>query len=44
MEYYAKAPGFLGGSRDKAKIQAREIARRDAAEGKAAWRLIAETE
>lgn len=44
MEYYAKAPGFLGGSRDKAKIQAREIERRDAAEGKAAWRLIAETE
>ena len=44
MEYYAKAPGFLGGSRDKAKIQAREIERRDAAEGQAAWRLIAETE
>jgi cytochrome c-type biogenesis protein CcmH/NrfG len=43
MEYYLKAPGFLGGSRDKAKTQAREIQRRDAAEGKKAWRLIAET-
>lgn len=44
MEYYLKAPGFLGGSREKAKRQAREIQRRDAAEGKEAWRLIDETE
>ncbi len=44
MEYYLKAPGFLGGGRDKAERQAREIQRRDAAEGKKAWRLINEAE
>jgi tetratricopeptide (TPR) repeat protein len=44
MEYYLKAPRFLGGSWDKAKAEAREIEQRDAAEGKEAWRLIAELE
>lgn len=44
MEYYLKAPGFLGGSWDKAKAQAREIEQRDALEGKEAWQLIAELE
>ena len=43
MEYYLKAPGFLGGSRDKARAEARAIERCDAAAGRAAWRLIAET-
>ena len=42
MEYYLRAPGFLGGSWDEAKTQAREIEQRDAREGKEAWRLIAE--
>ena len=44
MEYYLKAPSFLGGSGEKAKTQAREIEQRDADEGKEAWRLIAEIE
>ena len=44
MEYYLKAPRFLGGSWDKAKAEAREIEQRDAAEGKEAWRLITELE
>lgn len=42
MEYYLKAPGFLGGSWDKAKTQAREIEHRDPQEGRQAWQLIAE--
>jgi hypothetical protein len=29
MEYYEKAPSFLGGSTEKAKQQAEEIARRE---------------
>ena len=29
MEYYSKAPGFLGGSDEKAQEQAREIAKRE---------------
>ncbi len=44
MEYYLKAPGLLGGSLDKARAEAREIERRDTAQGRAAWRLIDETE
>jgi tetratricopeptide (TPR) repeat protein len=44
MEYYLKAPRFLGGSWEKAKAEAHEIEQRDAAEGKEAWRLIAELE
>lgn len=44
MEYYLKAPRFLGGSWEKAKAEAREIQQRDTAEGKKAWRLIAELE
>ena len=44
MEYYLKAPRFLGGSWEKAKAEAREIQQRDAAEGKEAWRLIADLE
>lgn len=44
MEYYLKAPRFLGGSWEKAKAEAREIQQRDAAEGKEAWLLIADLE
>ena len=44
MEYYLRAPRFLGGSWDKAKAEAHEIERRDAAEGKEAWQLITELE
>jgi hypothetical protein len=40
MEYYLKAPGFLGGSEEKARAQAAEIAARDAQQGLQAWRMI----
>ena len=42
MEYYAKAPGFLGGSRRKAGEQAAVIARLDPAEGRKARQFLAE--
>lgn len=42
MEYYFKAPGFLGGSREKAKEQAKEIARRDIQQGLQAWEMLGE--
>jgi tetratricopeptide (TPR) repeat protein len=37
MEYYLQAPAFLGGDIAKAKAQATEIAKRNAAAGKKAW-------
>jgi hypothetical protein len=40
MEYYLKAPGFLGGSEEKAREQAAAIAERDARQGLQAWRMI----
>ena len=42
MEYYAKAPIFLGGSRKKAGEQANIIARLDPAEGRKARQFLAE--
>jgi tetratricopeptide (TPR) repeat protein len=39
MEYYLKAPGFLGGSKEKAWQQAEEITRRDVDQGIQAWRM-----
>ena len=42
MEYYAKAPIFLGGSRKKAGEQAEVIARLDPAEGRKARQFLAE--
>lgn len=42
MEYYLRAPGFLGGSTKKAKEQATAIQQRDPEEGQKAWELIAE--
>ena len=42
MEYYLKAPGFLGGSTKKAKEQATAIQQRAPQEGQRAWALIAE--
>ena len=42
MEYYAKAPIFLGGSRKKAGEQADVIARLDPAEGRKARQFLAE--
>ena len=42
MEYYAKAPTFLGGSRKKAGEQADVIARLDPAEGRKARQFLAE--
>jgi hypothetical protein len=37
FSFYLQAPSLVGGSIAKAKIQAAEIARRDAAQGKVAW-------
>ena len=42
MEYYLRAPGFLGGSTKKAKEQATAIQQRDPQEGQKAWELVAE--
>ncbi len=42
MHYYAEAPGFVGGSRKKAKEQAAIITRLDPAEGQKARQFIAE--
>ena len=42
MEYYLKAPGFVGGSRKKAEEQAAIITRLDLAEGQKAQQFIAE--
>ena len=42
MEYYLKAPGFLGGSTENAKKQATHIQQLDPEEGQKAWALIAE--
>jgi len=38
LEYYLRAPTFLGGDVAKAKAQAAEIAKRDATVGSEAWR------
>ncbi|HVT36284.1 MAG TPA: hypothetical protein VHE37_11895, partial [Nevskiaceae bacterium] len=37
LQFYVRAPGFVGGDLDKAREQAREIARRDAARGYKAY-------
>ncbi len=37
MEYYLQAPAFLGGDAAKAKMQAEEITKRNAAAGRKAW-------
>jgi len=42
LEYYLQAPTFLGGSSAKAKEQAEEIAKRNAAAGKKAWQRCEE--
>jgi tetratricopeptide (TPR) repeat protein len=40
VEYYVMAPGFMGGSIEKALVQAQEIKKRDALEGhRAYWRI-----
>jgi tetratricopeptide (TPR) repeat protein len=44
VEYYSRAPGFLGGGRDKALREAEEIRRRDALRGHGAFGRIAEHE
>ncbi|HYR45604.1 MAG TPA: tetratricopeptide repeat protein [Thermoanaerobaculia bacterium] len=44
IEYYLRAPGVLGGSLEKAREQAREIARRDALQGHRAAGRLAEHE
>ena len=43
-EYYAEAPGFLGGGKDKARAQAEQIARIDAAAAHEIRALVAEKE
>ncbi len=40
MEYYLQAPGFLGGGRDKAELQASEIETLDTEAGIRAWGRI----
>lgn len=42
LEYYAQAPAAMGGGRDKAQLQAAEIAKRDRVRGLAAAGRIAE--
>ena len=42
MEYYLRAPGFLGGSTEKAKEQATRIRQFDPDEGQKAWELVSE--
>jgi tetratricopeptide (TPR) repeat protein len=37
LSFYLQAPSLLGGSVEKAKLQAAEIAKRDPAQGKRAW-------
>jgi len=37
ISFYLQAPSLLGGSVDKAKLQAAEIAKRDPEQGKLAW-------
>ncbi|MEK7401785.1 MAG: tetratricopeptide repeat protein [Gemmatimonadota bacterium] len=44
IQFYAMAPGVMGGSMDKARAQAAEIARRNAMRGALARGLIAEVE
>jgi hypothetical protein len=40
VQYYALAPGYLGGSEEKARQEAEEISKRDAALGKRAFDFI----
>jgi tetratricopeptide (TPR) repeat protein len=40
-EYYLKAPRILGGGKEKAEAQGREISRRNLEEGLRVWRMIA---
>jgi len=42
LNYYVYAPGFAGGDKDKARVQAEEIAEIDGVEGNMAWALIYE--
>jgi hypothetical protein len=42
VQYYALAPGYLGGSEQKARQQAEEIGRRDASFGKRAFDFLAQ--
>jgi len=42
VQYYALAPGYLGGSEQKARQQADEIGKRDASLGKRAFDFLAQ--
>lgn len=44
LEYYLKAPAMLGGGMEKALVQASEINKRDAVQGRRANAIIAEAE
>ena len=44
LEYYLQAPPFLGGGSARAKEQAEEIAKHDAAAGREAWRRCEQEE
>jgi tetratricopeptide (TPR) repeat protein len=41
VQYYALAPGYLGGNEEKARQQAEEISKRDASFGKRAFDFLA---
>ncbi len=42
VQYYTRAPGYLGGSEQKARQQAEEISKRDASFGQRAFDFIAQ--
>jgi cytochrome c-type biogenesis protein CcmH/NrfG len=44
MQFYVMAPGFMGGGRDKADAQARELRQRDAVMGKLADAMLADAD
>lgn len=44
IQFYMAAPGIMGGSKEKAREQAAEVARLDSYQGELAWALIASAE
>ena len=44
LSFYLQAPSLVGGSVEKAKIQAAEIAKRDASQGNLAWQQCQKAE
>ena len=44
IQFYMAAPGIMGGSREKAREQAAEVARLDPYQGELSWALVASSE